>query len=94
MEYSEYLIYSARLGDLEAVKECLTEGEAPVDSIDADGNTALHMASANGFAEVASHLIANKANINLINSSGNTPLHWASINGKLEVVKILCEQKA
>ena len=57
MEYSEYLIYSARLGDLEAVKECLTEGEAPVDSIDVDGNIALHMASANGLAEVCARAI-------------------------------------
>ena len=91
MEYSEYLVYSARLGDLEAVKECLTEGEAPVDSIDEEsGNAALHMAAANGYSEVATHLIANGANINLINKSGNTPLHWACINGKLEVVKLLC----
>ena len=48
MECSEYLIHSARLGDLEAINECLTDGETPVGSIDADGNIALHMASANG----------------------------------------------
>ena len=92
MEYTEYLIYSARLGDLEAVKECLTEGEAPVDSLDKEtGNTALHMASANGFEEIASHLISQGADINLVNKNGNTPLHWACVNGKLSVVKLLCQ---
>ena len=57
MECSEYLIHSARLGDLEAINECLTDGETPVGSIDADGNIALHMASANGLAEVCARAI-------------------------------------
>ena len=40
MTYDEYLIYSARLGDLEGIKECLDESIA-LNGVDSQGNTAL-----------------------------------------------------
>ena len=40
MSYEEFLIYSARLGELEDVKFCLDEKVDP-NTVDASGNTAL-----------------------------------------------------
>ncbi|CAJ0839475.1 12303_t:CDS:2 [Entrophospora sp. SA101] len=65
------------------------------------GNTALHMASANGHIEIVKFIIdticSSSTNddfsigtlINSQNNSGNTPLHWSALNGHLDVVEIL-----
>lgn len=57
LTYGEYLILSAREGDIEAVAECL-ENEVDVNHSDEDGNTALHMASANGHLPLVKYLIS------------------------------------
>ena len=44
MTYEEFLIYSARSGDIEDIKECITEKVA-LDSKDPKGNTALRKTS-------------------------------------------------
>jgi len=47
------LIYAARTGDLDGVKECIVDEKIPVNTVDPEsGNTALHMACANGFDEM------------------------------------------
>nr|CAG8500474.1 8025_t:CDS:2 [Entrophospora candida] len=65
------------------------------------GNTALHMASANGHIEIVKFIIESICSsstnddfsigtlINSQNNSGNTPLHWSALNGHLDVVEIL-----
>ncbi len=63
LTYGEYLILSAREGDLESVQECL-ENEVDVNHTDADGNSALHMASANGHLATVQFLISVGADIN------------------------------
>ena len=63
LTYGEYLILSAREGDLEGVQECL-ENEVDVNHTDADGNSALHMASANGHLATVQFLISVGADIN------------------------------
>ena len=53
------------------------------------GNTALHMACANGHIEMVKYLINTlHVDINIKNSSNNTPLGWAALNGQKEIVKI------
>lgn len=56
---------------------------------EAGGNTALHMACANGHAAIARLLLARGARADARNASGNTPLHWAAMNGHLACVKAL-----
>ena len=91
MTYGEYMLQSARLGELEAIKECLAE-EVPINFQDDDaGNSALHLACANGYKEIVEYLLDNGAEINQLNKSKNTPLHWAALLGQLDIVKQLCE---
>jgi len=54
------LLDGARYGDLEDVAAALQAG-APVDSADANGRTALHMASANGHTEIVASLLSRGA---------------------------------
>ena len=85
------MLLSARQGDLDAVKECMAE-DVPVDHVDEEmGNTALHLASANGVADVVAFLLAKGAKVNMQNKSLNTPLHWAALCGPFKVVQLLCE---
>lgn len=57
------------------------------------GNTALHMAAANGNLEMVRWLLSSehsiKADSRQANAQGNRPVHWAAMNGHLEVVKVL-----
>ena len=57
MTYGEFMLQSARFGDLEEVKECLDE-EVSVNHCDEEsGNSALMLASANGHIEVIKLLL-------------------------------------
>ncbi|CDW91416.1 ankyrin repeat domain-containing protein [Stylonychia lemnae] len=93
MSYEDYLVYSARLGEFDDVKMSIEEKVDP-NYADESGNTALHMACANNFIEIAKYLLINGANPNLKNQSNNTPLHWAALNGRVEIVELLLEHKA
>ncbi|KFG59949.1 ankyrin repeat-containing protein [Toxoplasma gondii RUB] len=57
------------------------------------GQTALHMAAANGEEEIAKFLIQKGAR-HLANNMGNTPLHWAVTNQKLAIVKLLLDSSS
>ena len=59
------------------------------------GNSALHMACANGHIEMVKYLLdVLHCEINIKNTSESTPLSWAALNGQKEVVKILLEHNA
>ena len=89
MSYEEFLIYSARLGELEDLKECIEE-KVDLETTDPSGNTALRksdpnnvihsfiryidMASANGHLEIVKLLLQHGAKPNSVNKSKNTPL--------------------
>ncbi|PHJ23516.1 ankyrin repeat-containing protein [Cystoisospora suis] len=55
------------------------------------GQTALHMAAANGNQDVARFLIYDAGALHLPNRMGNTPLHWAVSNQKASLVKLLLD---
>lgn len=87
-EMIEVLVDGARYGDMEDVHTAL-QHDIDVNSADALGRTALHMAAANGHADVAATLIDAGAEVDVRNAEGNTPLHWACLNGCIEVADIL-----
>ncbi|GBG35052.1 Ankyrin repeat protein, putative [Hondaea fermentalgiana] len=58
---------------------------------DEDGNTALHMASANNHGEVVKFLLVEKGATFGKNKAGNSPLHWALENKQEKAVAALLE---
>ncbi len=79
--------------DLKAVKRLIKQG-APVNAQDEAGWTALHMASYEGFLEIAHLLIDVGAQLDLKNKFETTPLHMAASERNLEVVEALIEAGA
>ena len=66
-----------------------------VNLVDFGGNTALHLASANGFIDVVKYLVNElHVDINPKNKSLSTPLSWAAFNGQKKVVEFLLEKGA
>ncbi|RKO87923.1 ankyrin repeat-containing domain protein, partial [Blyttiomyces helicus] len=95
-------IACARYGDLEALIALVNAhlGSSPATpaalhplyiSRGTGGNTALHMAAANGELPIITHLLSSlsPSDVNARNDDGSTPLHWAALNGKLDVVEAL-----
>lgn len=100
-EEMDCIIYDAREGDLDTLKEIFEE--IPKDLLlsikdDITLSTPLHMAAANGHFEVIKYLLSiiPKKDAELLaaqqNESGNTPLHWAAYNGHLSIVQLLCDE--
>lgn len=86
----------ARFGELQVLEELDRLDLVPrlFSAIDGRGNTALHVAAANGHLDIVDYILSllkadNREYINKINEQGNTALHWASLNGHVEVVKAL-----
>lgn len=90
----------ARYGELETLiqiyNECKNNNiETFVQCKTLTGNTALHMACANGHIGIVKFLICDiNEPVNIKNDEGNTPLHWAAINGHFEIVEFLLQNGA
>ena len=62
-----------------------------VNKLNAQGESALMLASLKGEMQIAEMLIARKADVN---KTGWTPLHYAASAGQLEVIRLLLENHA
>jgi ankyrin repeat protein len=100
-EEMDAVMYDARAGDLETLKEIFEEiGGQTLLSIkdDITLSTPLHFACANGHFEVVEYLLSiisttdAEQYVNQKNDTGNTALHWAAYNGHLPVVELLCDK--
>lgn len=97
-EEMDAVIYDAREGDLQNLKEIFDE-ISPKVLVDIKDyitlSTPIHVAAANGHTEVLDYLLSiiskeeAKTLVNAQNESGNTSLHWAAYNGHLEVIELL-----
>ena len=93
----EYYLECARFGELSDLKEAMKDAtkEFNVNLVDFGGNTALHLASANGFIDIVKYLVNDlHCDINPKNKSQSTPLSWAAFNGQKAVVEFLLEKGA
>lgn len=70
------LVDAAERGDLAAVR-CLVESGVPVDSKNADGETALNESCDEGFSAIAEYLLKNGANVNETDNQGENCFHEA-----------------
>ena len=93
----EYYLECSRYGELSDLKEAMKDAtkDFNVNLVDFGGNTALHLASANGFIDVVKYLVNElHVDINPKNKSLSTPLSWAAFNGQKKVVEFLLEKGA
>lgn len=75
------------------VKALISKG-TNVNSKDALGHTALHIAAERNYKEIAELLISNNANVNSRNRDGITPLHCACLNNSKETAEFLVSKGA
>ncbi|EPZ34614.1 ankyrin [Rozella allomycis CSF55] len=84
----------ARFNELEEMKAMYVN---PIEAKDNRGNTALHMAAANGHIEIIKYLLelnSTKQFLDAQNDNLNTALHWATLNGHVDVVSRLLKAGA
>lgn len=91
LEY--YLISAARIGDLERLRECVIAG-VDLDTMLANGDTALHVAMNWGHIEAIKFLISEGANPDILHQKGRTLLMRAADGGYLELATFLLDHGA
>ncbi|THD29064.1 Ankyrin 2, partial [Fasciola hepatica] len=84
---------AARAGNLNKVIELLKSG-VEVDTTNANGLTALHLASKEAQIDVVRELLKRGASVQMVTKKGNTALHIASLAGHIDIVKLLMEYGA
>lgn len=72
----------------------LERAGVPVDSVDAGGNSALHLAAMGGELELVSLLIGMNAKLDTVNHEQRTALHYAAALGHAEVCGLLMKAGA
>ncbi|CAJ0931051.1 unnamed protein product, partial [Mesorhabditis belari] len=92
-EGSAAFLRAARAGNLEKVLELLRAG-TDIDTCNANGLNALHLASKEGHQEVVRELLKRRATVDAATRKGNTALHIASLAGQSLIVTILVENSA
>jgi len=90
---TEDLLLSCRYGDLDDAKSFIDRfGTAPLgEARDENGNTILHMASANGHTELLDYLLplCPSSLLSAQNYAGSTALHWAVLNAHIAAARAL-----
>ncbi|XP_035900011.1 ankyrin-2 isoform X5 [Anopheles stephensi] len=84
---------AARAGNLEKVLEHL-KNNIDINTCNANGLNALHLASKDGHVAVVTELLARGATVDAATKKGNTALHIASLAGQEDVVKLLIKHNA
>ncbi|XP_049819923.1 ankyrin-2-like isoform X3 [Aethina tumida] len=84
---------AARNGQLDKVLEHL-KSNIDINTSNANGLNALHLASKDGHVEIVEELLKRGAVVDAATKKGNTALHIASLAGQEEVVKLLVQHGA
>ncbi|KAG5900648.1 hypothetical protein JTB14_005921 [Gonioctena quinquepunctata] len=86
---------AARAGQLDKIQEYLDSGTVrDINTSNANGLNALHLASKDGHVEIVRELLKRGAVVDSATKKGNTSLHIASLAGQEEVVRILVQHGA
>ena len=76
-------------GDLQQLKNIVTEQSELLDLTNDNEKTCLHFAATSGFNEIVELLIDKGADVNCKNIAGETPLHYAAAFGYNDIIKTL-----
>lgn len=87
------LIEAVKTIDLVSLNVLLSEG-ADIDTVDAEGNTPLMIASKIGNPRMLRIILVHNPDINAVNSNGETALMIAAENGQYSVVQQLLDRGA
>ena len=90
---TDELIWAASLGDIVAVRRLVAQG-VPLETADYDHRTAIHLASAEGHADVVRYILAHGVPVNPTDRWGNTPLNDALRHGRDTVAEMLRQHGA
>lgn len=86
---------AARAGHLDKIQEYLDSGTVrDINTSNANGLNALHLAAKDGHLEVVQDLMKRGAIVDAATKKGNTALHIASLAGQEEVVRLLIHHGA
>ncbi len=94
---SKEFIKAAKQGDLEKLKNLLTQDQTLLNARDTDNSTALHCAAWKGHRELIAFLITSGADVQVHNSNdhwGTTALHAAAHANQAAIVLMLIEAGA
>ena len=80
--------------NLPSVVKMLIEAKAPVDYIDAKGDTPLHWAAARNRIECINELVIGGATLDAVNKAGFSPIIAAAKAGYSAPIRLLCEKGA
>ncbi len=89
-----WLSEAAFTGDLEALRQALTDGADPNTKDPQSGSTLLATAALMGHTEVVGLLLEHGADVNARSRDGGTALHAAAFLGRAEIVKHLLDKGA
>jgi len=82
---------AAQMGNLKLMQSLLNKPSFNINELDANGDSALHIAAVAGHTDVVSILLDKNIDINMQNKEGRTPLHMSALSGQLAIVKQLFE---
>ncbi|XP_038110816.1 ankyrin-3 isoform X6 [Culex quinquefasciatus] len=86
---------AARAGDLPKLIEYLeTEQVTDINTCNANGLNALHLAAKDGHYEIVQELLKRGANVDNATKKGNTALHIASLAGQKDIIHLLLQYAA
>ncbi|EAT34273.1 AAEL013466-PA [Aedes aegypti] len=86
---------AARAGDLQKLIEYLETGQVTdINTCNANGLNALHLAAKDGHFEIVQELLKRGANVDNATKKGNTALHIASLAGQKEIIQLLLQYNA
>uniref|UniRef100_A0A914W895 Uncharacterized protein n=1 Tax=Plectus sambesii TaxID=2011161 RepID=A0A914W895_9BILA len=92
-EGSASFLRAARAGNLERVLDLLKSG-TDINTCNANGLNALHLASKEGHNDVVRELLKRGARVDSATKKGNTALHIAALAGQEQIVTILVDHAA
>jgi ankyrin repeat protein len=82
---------AAQSGKTNILEYILRMTDIPVDCLDGDGGTALHLAAINRSEDCTRILLAEGADVRTQDHYGNSPLHYAVASKSIDVVRLLIE---
>jgi ankyrin repeat protein len=91
---TEALCQTISLADIQAVEECLQQGNIDPNHRDCTGRTPLHLACIASSPAIVRSLIKAGAHITPLTKDGHTALHLASKRGNVEIIRILLSKSA